>query len=91
MFGFLSKGFHFYNLRSRCQFIFASQHLDKMKRLLFLTAVLFADLTFAQETKCNCSKALDQLMDKIENNYPGFDDKTKDKESYHDFKTSLIS
>lgn len=61
-----------------------------MKRLLFLTAVLFANFTFAQETKCSCSQALNQLIDKVENNYPGFDDKTKDKESYNDFKTNLI-
>ncbi|WP_051878656.1 S41 family peptidase [Chryseobacterium sp. FH1] len=62
-----------------------------MKRLLFLTAVLFANFTFAQETTCNCSQALNQLINKIENNYPGFEDKTKDKESYNDFETNLIN
>ena len=62
-----------------------------MKRLLFLTAFLLANFTLAQQTKCNCSQSLDQLIDKVEKNYPGFLDKTKDKEAYMDFKGNLIS
>lgn len=42
------------------------------------------------QTDCNCDKALKQLFQKIETEYPGFNDKTKDRLLYNSFKENLI-
>lgn len=39
---------------------------------------------------CNCENGLKQLIQKIESEYPGFNEKTKDKIIYDNFKESLL-
>ena len=69
-----------------------------IKRSLFVKSkyvvVLFilfalAPLCYGQEN-CNCGQALNQLIQKVETEYPGFKDKTKDKLVYHNFKENLL-
>ncbi len=43
----------------------------------------------AQEN-CNCEQALKQLIRKVETEYPGFKDKTKDKLVYTNYKETLL-
>lgn len=59
-----------------------------MKNCLILFLVFFAQYSFAQQT-CNCEVALNNLIAKIENEYPGFEEKTKDKVLYNNFKLQL--
>lgn len=59
-----------------------------MKNLLFLISILWANISFGQE-KCDCDVALSNLISKIENEYPGFEEKTKDKVLYNSFKKQL--
>ena len=56
--------------------------------VLFIPFVL-ASLCYGQEN-CNCEQALKQLIQKVETEYPGFKDKTKDKLVYNNFKENLI-
>lgn len=58
------------------------------KTILFLLIFLFS-VTFAQE-KTNSNNALGKLIDYTEKNYPGFDEKSKDKILYEHFKNSLL-
>jgi len=44
----------------------------------------------AQEN-CDCEQVLKQLMQKVETEYPGFNDKTKDKIVYSNFKDGLLA
>lgn len=64
----------------------------KLKAILFIV-LLFAlnalNHLYAQESVCNCSDALKKLVVKIENEYPGFEEKTKDKVLYASFKAQL--
>lgn len=60
-----------------------------MKNLLYLIPLFFTTLSFGQQD-CSCEKALTNLVFKVENEYPGFNDKTKDQNSYHIFKDDLI-
>jgi len=48
-----------------------------------------APLSYGQEN-CNCEQALKQLIQKVETEYPGFKDKTKDKLVYNNFKENLL-
>lgn len=61
----------------------------KLKIILAVTAFLIANLFYAQNN-CHCSEALDKLITKIENEYPGFEQKTKDKVLYDGFKKQLV-
>lgn len=60
----------------------------KKSIITFLLLVLTSSFTFSQ-VKCNCEQALNQLIDKIESDYPGFNEKTIDKLSYNNFKEGL--
>ena len=42
------------------------------------------------QTDCGCEQALKQLIQKVETEYPGFNDKTKDKILYNGFKENLL-
>lgn len=61
-----------------------------------LIMAIFVLLIFAfipasySQTDCNCEQALKQLIQKIETEYPGFSDKTKDKLLYNSFKENLL-
>ncbi len=61
-----------------------------MKIMIIFTISLIAltNMAYAQST-CECSQALDQLSKKIETEYPGFEEKTKDKILYDSFKQRL--
>jgi Peptidase family S41 len=43
------------------------------------------------QTDCNCEQALKLLIQKVETDYPGFNDKTKDKLLYTSFKENLLN
>jgi len=57
--------------------------------LLLLLTILISNITFAQ-TNYSCKEALEKLIKLIEKDYPGFNEKTKDKIAYEYFKKSLI-
>ena len=50
---------------------------------------VFTSISYSQ-TDCNCEQALKQLIQKVETEYPGFNDKTKDKLLYNSFKENLL-
>ncbi|HEY5535308.1 MAG TPA: S41 family peptidase [Ignavibacteria bacterium] len=58
---------------------------------LFVLSILVFTSTSYSQTDCNCEQALKQLIQKIETEYPGFNDKTKDKLLYNSFKENLIT
>ena len=60
-----------------------------MKKLLYIFPLFFTTLFFGQEN-CNCEVALKSLVSKVEKEYPGFRDKTKNQNSYIIFKDNLI-
>ena len=60
----------------------------KTKIILAITISLIVNLFYAQNN-CRCSDALEKLITKIENEYPGFEQKTKDKVLYDGFKKQL--
>jgi hypothetical protein len=43
------------------------------------------------QDNCNCEQALKQLIQKVETEYPGFNDKTKDKLVYNNYKETLLT
>lgn len=55
----------------------------------FIVVLLNFQAVYSQSAKCNCEKALQKLVNKIETEYPGFADKTKDKYLYDSLKESL--
>ena len=50
--------------------------------------VFVAQMGFAQQN-CNCDVSLNRLITKMESDYPGFEEKTKDKVLYASFKQQL--
>lgn len=60
-----------------------------MRILFYLILLLTANSAFAQQQNCDCSKALESLVAKIEKEYPGFAEKTRDSSLYTDFKEKL--
>ena len=61
-----------------------------MKLSIVLTIVIIALNNIASaQSVCECSEALDKLTKKIESEYPGFEEKTKDKIGYESFKKQL--
>lgn len=60
-----------------------------MKNLLFVIPLLWTNLSFGQEN-CKCNVALSNLITKIENDYPGFEEKTRDTILYNSFKKQLL-
>jgi len=61
-----------------------------MKNLLFLILLFWSGLSFGQQN-CNCDLALNNLIAKIESDYPGFEEKTKDKRTYNDLKKEMLA
>lgn len=59
-----------------------------MKAILCIALIFIANLADAQST-CECGVTLDRLVHKIETEYPGFEEKTKDKILYESFKLQL--
>lgn len=60
-----------------------------MKNLVFVISILLANILFGQEN-CDCDVALSNLISKIESEYPGFTEKTKDTLLYNILKQNLI-
>ncbi|WP_316802425.1 S41 family peptidase [Pedobacter nototheniae] len=60
----------------------------KVKHILLLLAVLISNITLAQTN--SSQEALEKLIKLMEKDYPGFDEKTKDKVAYEYFKNSLL-
>lgn len=60
----------------------------KLSTTLSILILLISNLIYAQNV-CECNDALDRLIKKIENEYPGFEEKTKNKISYEGFKMQL--
>ncbi|WP_275152389.1 S41 family peptidase, partial [Elizabethkingia meningoseptica] len=58
-------------------------------KFILTTAVFLYTNLFYTQNNCHCSEALDKLIIKIENEYPGFEQKTKDKVVYESFKKQL--
>jgi hypothetical protein len=58
---------------------------------IFVLLIFVFTSTSYSQTDCNCEQALKQLIQKIETEYPGFNDKTKDKLLYNNFKENLIT
>ncbi len=54
-----------------------------------LLTLVFTSISFSQ-TDCGCEQALKQLIVKIESEYPGFKDKTKERILYNSFKENLL-
>ena len=53
-------------------------------------SLFFLILNCIAQDNCNCEQALRQLSQKVETDYPGFNDKTKDKLLYTSFKENLL-
>jgi len=62
----------------------------KVKYYLLFAVLLFTNQLFAQ-TKCSCEEALQNIIKKIEVEYPGFEEKTRDKELYNNLKKQILS
>lgn len=60
-----------------------------MKNFFYLLLFLFTNSAFAQQQNCNCSQALASLIAKVEKDYPGFTEKTKDTLTYNNLKVNL--
>ncbi len=52
--------------------------------------MLAIHLTAYSQNDCDCSKTLKQVIQKVENEYPGFNLKTKDAISYNGYKNHII-
>ncbi len=61
-----------------------------MKQLLALIAICGFQFGFAQQT-CHCETALSKVIFQIENDYPGFKEKTTDTLIYNRLKEQLIT
>lgn len=57
--------------------------------IVFLISFFLVAYCNAQDN-CNCEQALKQLIQKVETEYPGFNDKTKDKPVYNNYKENLL-
>jgi hypothetical protein len=62
----------------------------KFKIAVLLMMVVFVKIAAAQDT-CNCEGTLTKLIVKIESEYPGLAEKTKDSLLYNTLKTNLIA
>ncbi|RYF25532.1 MAG: hypothetical protein EOO42_03610 [Flavobacteriales bacterium] len=53
-----------------------------MKKLIGFIALLLSQTLYAQQPTCNCETIVSKLIHKVETEYPGFSDKTKDQLAY---------
>lgn len=60
----------------------------KDRIIVLIIFFLFTQIVWGQNT-CSCETSLQNLIQKIENEYPGFQDKTKDKIVYSSFKKQV--
>ncbi|MFA5010867.1 MAG: S41 family peptidase [Ignavibacteria bacterium] len=71
-----------------------TKHIMINSKIILTTFVLLTliitSISYSQ-TDCGCEQALNQLIQKVETEYPGFKDKTKDRILYNSFKENLIT
>ncbi|WP_250253589.1 S41 family peptidase [Chryseobacterium sp. Marseille-Q3244] len=60
-----------------------------MKQLFIIVVFLLTTGNSFAQQNCDCDVALSNLITKIESDYPGFKEKTKDKVLYNSFKLQL--
>lgn len=61
-----------------------------MKQIIIATLILVITISSFSQTDCDCEQALKQIIQKVETEYPGFNEKTKDKLIYNNYKESLL-
>lgn len=61
-----------------------------MKILIIILVIFALILPSYSQTDCDCEQGLKQLIQKIETEYPGFNEKTKDKIIYNNYKENLL-
>lgn len=61
----------------------------KLKYYLWIAFIFSSEIINAQQQNCNCSQSLEKLIEKIETEYPGFAEKTKDTLLYSTLKNNL--
>jgi hypothetical protein len=61
-----------------------------MKIFTVVVVSLFLASFCNAQDNCNCEQALQQLIQKVETEYPGFKEKTKDKLVYNNYKENLL-
>ncbi|MDR0263328.1 MAG: hypothetical protein LBJ04_08885 [Sphingobacterium sp.] len=61
------------------------------KKIFLISSFLFFVLPMYSQTNCNCSRALKQLIAKIESEYPGFPEKTKQNKDLYQAKKNLLT
>ncbi len=61
-----------------------------IRAVIIIIILVFSAISYSQ-TDCNCEQALKQLIQKIETEYPGFNDKTKEKLLYNGFKENMLA
>ena len=60
-----------------------------MKKSIFTLLVLAISIYAFSQSDCNCEQALNQLIEKVESDYPGFKEKTTYELIYSNFKEGL--
>ncbi|WP_333865642.1 S41 family peptidase [Sphingobacterium sp.] len=61
------------------------------KKIFLIFSLLLFVLPMYSQTDCNCSRALKQLIAKIESEYPGFPEKTKQNKDLYQAKKNLLT
>lgn len=62
-----------------------------MKKFLCLMFLLGISINLYSQKECDCNVALNKVIGKIESDYPGFVEKTKDTLLYNNLKKQLVS
>lgn len=60
-----------------------------MKNIIFTMLAFVLTLSSFSQENCNCEQALNQLIEKVESDYPGFTEKTTYELIYSNFKDGL--
>ena len=60
-----------------------------MKKSIFTLLIFVISLSSFSQVDCNCEQALNQLIEKVESDYPGFKEKTTYALIYSNFKEGL--
>lgn len=60
-----------------------------MKNIIFTMLAFVLTLSSFSQDDCNCEQALNQLIEKVESDYPGFKEKTTYEHIYSNFKDGL--
>ncbi|PKP30755.1 MAG: hypothetical protein CVU00_13410 [Bacteroidetes bacterium HGW-Bacteroidetes-17] len=60
-----------------------------MIRIIFIL-LFVVNSTIYSQNNCNCNETLNKLIIKVEKEYPGFQDKTKDSILYNNYKKQLL-